>query len=324
LQEFIPAEYGDPVVICGFTAFANGAIIDGFPQRVDAPGGYFSGELEFPNTDYFCFWYNIYGGPGEITVYKWTCPEGYDPHAWGVDPYADCVEGPNGITFTNDGPDGYTSQTDTGDSVEYAVYWGGLEPGEYTVEEMVPAGIGSVFVWDCYGQRTGELRPTPLTLEPFVTLDLHAGEQIICHWFNVPEDPDGKLTVIKFECSTKTWVSEVDCEVYEGGQTFDLAQWNGSAWGVIATNTTDGFGRYTWYDLEPGEYWVAEQGREWCHMSSEGLSADGNWLNVTENQETVVKVYNCTGEPGKPGKTPTKYPNTGVPAAIREDWRLAA
>jgi hypothetical protein len=59
-------------------------------------------------------------------------------------------------------------------------------------------------------------------------------------------------------------------------------------------------------------------------MTSPGLSADGNWLNVTENAETVVKVYNCTGQPGKPGKTPTKYPNTGTPPALREEWRLAA
>jgi hypothetical protein len=320
LQEEIPAEYEEPVVFCS----TDGNTYEQFPTV----NGYITyndfGMNAEGNTAFICHWFNIYGGPGEITVYKWTCPEGYDPHAWGVDPYADCTEGPNGITFTNDGPDGYTSQTDTGDSMEYAVYWGGLEPGEYTVTEQVPDGIAAVFVWDCYGQREGELRPTPLTTEPTVTLDLHAGEAIICHWFNVPENPDGTLTVIKYECSTKTWVSEVDCEIYEGGQTFDLAQWNGAAWDVIATNTTDGFGRYTWYDLEPGEYWVAEQGRDWCHMTSAGLSADGNWLNVEANAETVVKVYNCTGEPGKPGKTPTKYPNTGVPASFREAWRLAA
>ena len=220
LQEEIPADFEEPVVFCS----TDGNTYEQFPTV----NGYITyddfGMNGEGNTAFICHWFNIYGGPGEITVYKWTCPEGYDPHAWGIDPYADCVEGPNGITFTNDGPDGYSSQTDTGDSIEYAVYWGGLAPGEYTVQELVPEDIGSVFVWDCYGQRDGELRPTPLTTEPVITLDVHAGEQIICHWFNVPEDPDGTLTVIKFDCATKTCVSEVDCEVDEGGQSFDLAR----------------------------------------------------------------------------------------------------
>ncbi len=202
--------------------------------------------------------------------------------------------------------------------------FGGLEPGAYTVTEVIPEGTAFAFVWDCYGQRMGELRPTPLMVGDTLPIEVGAGESIICHWLNVPEDPYGTLTVIKFECSTQTFISEVDCEVYEGGQTFDLAQWNGSAWQVIATNTTDGWGRYTWYGLDPGEYWVAEQGRDWCSMTSTNLSDDGNWLNVYENNETVVKVYNCTGKPGKPGKTPTKYPNTGIPAIVREDWRLSA
>ena len=321
IQEYVPADYLNPVVYCS----ANDGPWEMFPVAsgywtYDAFGSQQTGQ-QFTFT---CHVFNIYGGPGEITVYKWTCPEGYDPYAWGVDPYTDCEEGPDGITFTNNGPDGYSSQTDTGDSIQYAVYWGGLEPGEYTVEEMVPDGISYVFVWDCYGQRTGQLRPTPLTTEPSVTLNLHAGESIVCQWFNVPEDPYGTVTVIKFTCATTTFVAEVDCEIYEGGQTFDLAQWTGSAWQVIATNTTDGFGRYSWYGLEPGEYWVAEVGQDWCRMTSPNLSDDGNWLNVDENSETVVKVYNCTGTPGKPGKTPTKYPNTGVPASSREDWRLAA
>ena len=49
-----------------------------------------------------------------------------------------------------------------------------------------------------HGPSAGELRPTPLTTEPSVTLDVHAGESIICHWFNVPEDlaPD-ELTAAK-------------------------------------------------------------------------------------------------------------------------------
>ena len=324
LQEQIPGGYGDPVVICGFTAFSNGAVIDGFPQRVESVGGYVGLTLELPQTSYFCFWYDIPAGPGDITIHKWACPPGYDPYAWEANPELECTEGVNGVTFEAAGPNGYQSQSVTGDAIEFGVQFGSLEPGSYTVTEVLPAGTAWSFVWNCYGQRMGELRPTPLTVGNTLSIDVAAGESIVCQWFNVPEDPYGTVTVIKFTCATTTFVAEVDCEIYEGGQTFDLAQWTGSAWQVIATNTTDGFGRYSWSGLEPGEYWVAEVGQDWCRMTSPNLSDDGNWLNVYENSETVVKVYNCTGTPGKPGKTPTKYPNTGVPASSREDWRLAA
>ncbi len=323
IQEYIPGGYGDPVVICGMTAMVNGAIADGFPRRVEAPGGYLEAEIGLPNTDYFCFWYNIPAGPGEITIFKYICPEGYDVDAWDADPTEDCTEGTNGVTFTLNGM-GYASQSDTGDRVQYAVYFGGLEPGPYTVTESVPVNTQYAFVWDCYGQRMGELRPTPLSMGDTLDIDVGAGESISCYWYNVPRfDPEyGRITVYKYECGTATFVSEVDCERYEGGQEFDLVWWNGDAWEYADTRTTDGAGKILWINVPPGEYWLDEQGADWCHMTSEQLSDDGNWLNVYDDQETVVKVFNCTSEPGKPGKTPTKYPNTGIPT--REEWRLTA
>ncbi|MBA2775659.1 MAG: class F sortase [Chloroflexia bacterium] len=317
ILEHIPPEYEEPVVICGFTAFQNGAILDGFPQRVDTPGGYFEAEFTIPATSYFCNWYNIPGGPGEITVIKYTCPEGYDLNAFRAEPMEDCTELTNGVNFTliDDDPGTVDLQTMTGDSIDGAVYFGGLEPGPYTIIETVPADTWYVFVLDCYGQRMGELRPYPLEFGDTLDLHLSAGESIVCYWYNVPEwDPEfGRLTVYKLDCSTLTYVSDVDCEVYEGGKDFDLVFWNGSAWEHADTQTTDGFGKIMWFNLTPGEYWVDELGDDWCFMKSEQLSDDGNWLNVYDNQETVVVVYNCGGkDPGTPGKTPTKYPDTGV------------
>ncbi len=111
-------------------------------------------------------------------------------------------------------------------------------------------------------------------------------------------------------------MTTVDCEIFEDGQTFDLVWWNGEAWECHSTQATDGVGRTTFVDLTPGEYWLDEHDREWCGMTSDEISDDGNWLNVSDGGETVVEIYNCGGEPGaqgKPGETPTKYPNTGVP-----------
>ncbi len=325
VQEYIPDGYGEPVVFCGVVSSTGGAPLDAVAKWVDATSGYHASTFGYTGTLYLCYWYNIPGEHGDLTILKHTCPEGYDPHAWNADPKADCAEGPNGVVFTATGPNGYQQQSATGDSVQYGVRFGDLEPGSYTIAEQVPEGIGLVFVWDCYGQMMGELRPTPLSIGETLTIEIGADEAITCHWYNVPHDPDGKLTVIKYTCATQFYVSEVDCEVYEGGQGFDLAWWNGDAWEIIANGTTGGDGRYAWTGLDAGEYWLDERDREWCQMTSEQLSDDGNWLNVHEGEETIVKVYNCASDPaeqGKPGPIPTKYPNTGVP--LREDWRLTA
>lgn len=314
IQEYIPQEYGEPIVFCGFTAMVDGAIADGFPVRVEAPGGYYEADLELPNTSYFCQWYNVPGEPGEITIYKYTCPEGYDLYAWGANPMDDCREGTNDVTFNLEG-EGYDSQSDTGDSVDYAVTFGGLEPGTYTAVESVPPDTQYVFVLDCYGQKVGKLRPYPLSMGDTLEIELGAGESIECYWYNVPEYDEGRLTVYKYACSTQTYTSDVDCEVYEDGKTFDLVMWNGDEWEYADTGTTDGGGMTTWGGIDPGEYWLDEQDGEWCHMKSEQLSDDGNWINVDDGQETIVTVYNCSSDPGdkgKPGKTPTKYPNTGL------------
>jgi hypothetical protein len=324
IQEHLPYEYDEPVVICGFTAMVDGAILDGFPQRVESPGGYVEFEFEYPGTDYFCDWYNIPGGPGEITIYKYTCPEGYDLYAWDANPTEDCTEKTDGIEYTlvDEDPGTVDLQSSTGDAIDGAVNFGSLAPGPYTVIETVPADTEYVFVLDCYGQDRGALRPYPLSMGDTLDINVGAGESIECYWYNVPGyDPDyGRITVYKYECSTKTYVSDVDCEVYEDGQGFDLVQWDGDSWEYVDTKTTDGAGKAMWINVESGEYWLDEHDGDRCHIASEQMSDDGNWINVYDNQETVVRVYNCSDTPGKPGKTPTKYPNTGVPSIV-EPWR---
>lgn len=317
LQEYIPTEYGEPIVFCGFTAFYDGAVYDGLPVRVEAPGGYYESELEIPNTSYFCNWYNVPGEPGEITIYKYTCPEGYDLHAWDADPREDCPDATNGVNFTltDEDPGTVDLQTMTGDSIDGAVYYGGLEPGPYTVIETVPPDTLYVFTLDCYGEKIGELRPYPLSMGDTLDIDLGAGESIVCYWYNVPDYDEGRLTVYKYACSTEAYVSDVDCEIYEDGKAFDLVMWNGDEWEYVATKTTDGGGMVTWGGIDPGEYWLDEQDGDWCHLTSEQLSDDGNWIDVADGEETIVNIYNCSTDPGdkgKPGKTPTKYPNTGV------------
>ncbi len=316
IQEHIPTGYDEPVVFCA----SVGETMLTLAGRVETHGGYLEASLTADAKTYSCSWYNIPAGPNSITIYKYTCPAGYDPSTWGVNPEVDCEEGPNGITFSVAGA-ATGIQSDTGDAIPYAVQFGELPNGTYTVTEEVPEGIASTFVWDCTGQRMGELRPTPLATGPTLQLTLDGSEDAVCRWYNVPEDEQGRLTIYKYVCSTATYISDADCEIEEKGQGFDLVIWNGDAWEFADTQTTDGGGTISWEGIVPGQYWLDEHDTDWCQMTSEQISDDGNWLNVDAGQETVVKVYNCGGEPGKPGKTPMKYPNTGVPPA-RDDWRV--
>ena len=320
LQERIPDDYGQPIVFCKFVPY-NTPLVEPAGNRVDATNGYVPFFFDGPGQRFVCYWFNVPGGPGEVTVHKYTCPEGYDLYAAGADPEVDCTTRTNGITFSLEGPGEHPDSAITGDPLDGTIRFDKLEHGTYVITEAVPENTQYVFVLNCYGQIQGELRPYPLSTGNVLTIDVGAGEKITCNWYNVPRYERGRLTVYKYACSTRTWVSDVDCEIYEDGKTFDLVVWNGEAWEYHSTGTTDGVGQYTWVDLTPGEYWLDEHDTDWCRMTSDQISADGNWLNVADQQDTVVKVYNCTGEPGKPGKTPTKYPNTGVPPVMLPDQR---
>lgn len=311
IQEHIPKEYGEPIVYC----FAGSDISLAVFGRMDAPGGHLESGLTAANTLYTCHWYNVPGGPGEVTVHKYTCPPGYDLHAAGADPMADCPSRTNGVPFTIQA-EGFQAQGTTGDAGEGAVTFGDLTHGPYTVTETMPSGTASAFVLDCTGGKLGAIRPYPLSTGDTLDIEVGAGEKIECYWYNVPEYEEGRLTVVKYQCSTPTYISDVDCQIYENGQDFDLMFWNGDEWEYHSTRTTDGVGRTTFVDLTPGEYWLDEHERDWCHLASSEISGDGNWLNVSDAGETVVSVYNCGTEPGaqgKPSTTPAKYPDTGVP-----------
>ncbi len=136
LDEEIPSGYGDPIVFCGFSAYHDGAVYDGFPVRYeDVIDGAVELDIEIPNSEFFCWYFNIPEYDTSITIYKWLCPENFDLYSSAKD---ECTEPLNGVEFTIDGPDGYSSQSLTGDSIPYAVYFGGLEEGYYEIEETLP------------------------------------------------------------------------------------------------------------------------------------------------------------------------------------------
>ncbi len=444
LSESVPEGYGDALWWCGYVGYEGGAVYDGFPQKVDAPGGVYEGSIDFDVTYYFCYvfnfpdydreitvykwwcppdwspdsdsyqdwkkacsaplsgvsfnlswdggsswkntnlsgraswygydpdeytlteqylpgyeapyvfcsldasyedgaayaenytWYdvsnrsvskdlgdyqeykwtchffNIEKGPGDITVYKWNCPPGYDPHAWNADPTRDCSQARNDVDFVLDRPTGPNVIRTTGDDGNGAVFFGDLDPGYYVVTEKVPSDTEYVFIWDCYGGDIPAVHPTPLQWGKTLNLKVAGGDHIVCHWYNVPYPEDGWVTLYKYQCWTKTYTSDVDCEIYEFGASFELSAAEGGA--SQGTGTTNSGGTYTWSGLDEGAYDLEEISHQPCKITSTKVSEDGDvWVDA--GKETIVKVYNCAPPGEKPtpgGKVPTKYPNTGV------------
>lgn len=156
-------------------------------------------------------------------------------------------------------------------------------------------------------------------------IDIHAGEHLTCDWYNVPETEGGKLTVIKYICSTEIFVSELECEIYEDGATFDLLFWNtdDGIWEVVDTQTTDGSGMIVWPELPAGDYQLDEHDGAWCHFTTTPVFGPGEVFSVFEGDETIVEVFNC--DSGWTTTTiPEKYPNTGAEPTETESLPITA
>ncbi len=319
VKEMVPPGYSpNPYVIC---QVQNAVSLEAIPPTIN---GVWNTTIPHGGTTIVCNWYNYYLGNGEITVYKWTCPEGYDRHAWGADPMTDCTQATNGVTFKLDQPDpGVDLFSDTGDSINGAVYFGGLTPGNYVLSEMLaPGTMQDVFVWQCFGLNTSSVQPYPLSVGQDLSFKIAGGDKIVCHWFNVPYPQYGWMVVSKYNCTTEKYVSDVYCYTNQTGQEFNLQMWNGSSFVTVQSGTTDVSGKVTFNNLEAGDYKLVEPNKQACLMKSSNITAGDN-IGVKVGEGTTVYVYNCqTPPPPQTGKTPTKYPNTGVgPAAESQEQR---
>jgi len=317
LAETIPAGYGEPTVWCVDYPVAAADPIDYVWFPVATVGGA-TGSLVPEQHEPFifgCTFFNHEGGDDgydtSLTLHKWTCPPGFDPTALWAEPLLDCTVATDGVEFSifNE-PTAQSHVAVTGDGGTGTVAFTDLMPGEWVVSETVPAGTMKVFILPCTGFAQQPLQPVLLE-GPDLNVTMYDGDHVICNWFNVPEGDGGTVDLTKYICATETFVAEVDCQIEEGGVTFDLIDQDGN---VVATATTDGTGRITWSGLAAGDYWLAEHGQTWCRIQASPAEG-GDTFGVNPGAVSMVKVWNCGAEPGKPGDTPSTFPNTGVPTA---------
>ena len=118
-----------------------------------------------------------------ITVYAWDCPAGAPVLTSAGS--GDCVEPFNGLTFTAAGPDAYGSQTDTGDSIPGAVYFGGIPPGTYTLT-AANGEIGDPAV-----VCNDEVDFAP---DAILSIELADGDTLVCDWYTTSGGPTDTRT----------------------------------------------------------------------------------------------------------------------------------
>ncbi len=308
VTETIPSGYGEPSIYCSSelprTKSGQGS------NAIEIVGATVTTEL-VEGQWMICHWVNLPHDDSSITIYKYTCVEGFDIHADGADPALDCQEYANGVYFDLTDSYGTVTTKITGALQLGHAYWGELAPGDYVVAEQVPAGTGLVFVLECTGGDEW-IQNTPLSVGSDLSIHLDEGQNIVCHWFNVPVPEWGSVTVIKYACDSLHFIAPHYCEIYEEGAQFELLQWSGGSSTVAESGTTSSAGTLTWNALDAGFYELEEIGRTWCYAETDRPAADGTLL-VEKGESTTVWVYNC--DVTATTKSPVTYPNTGAGGA---------
>ena len=318
LYETVPAGFSDPVVYCkwgGYTDDGNGGqiAVDGIVQRVDTPQNEINWDTTYTNFGMDCNWYNNPTDWQSVTVYKYTCPAGYDLS----NPQTDCTQLTDDVDF-HLLPEGQ-AQLDgtTGDAGLGTVAFNDVPTGNLKLWEDVPSGTTSAYVtcqwFDANGPYIYQQYPSLTVWDGAPignSIDFAVAEhdQVVCQWYNVPDKTwyGGDLTIYKYWCSTSV-VSEDACEL-GAGVKFVVTATDGSSSPILTETGPGGF--VDVIGLPAGSYTVSEKDYEWCKAVSTNVDADGNVV-VEEGQETILTVFNCTDKPTK--NPPVKqFPNTGA------------
>jgi hypothetical protein len=143
-------------------------------------------------------------GNASLEVHQAVCPAGYD----GDNFFEDCHgSGAAGYVFALDGPDGRREATtvvenDPGPGV---VRFEDPAGGTYALSETPPPGVSATpFRVFCFRAETDE--PIPATPEgDGVSLEVTAGDTLICDWFDLPPAPIVGPPAGKGACKRGGW-----------------------------------------------------------------------------------------------------------------------
>jgi uncharacterized protein YraI len=258
-------------------------------------------QLTAENPNAVCLWFNspedLSGETGQISLTKYVCPAGTTSNYW-----QKCSPTPlQGATFHLNGPgenDGSAVTPANG-----TVVFGDLPAGNYTIQEVPPAGVNvAVYVVACQAGGAAYKFTYDDSNGMKIKLNLPIGGEVHCNWYNVrkttPIEPPpvsggkGTITVHKFLCTGKAvsqydW--ENDCLVQTSPEGFALANVSGTR---LAQGTTSANGIITFTGLANGTYKLDETTGDWCHAEADYVDAAGNVI-VKNGGNTNVYIYNC-------------------------------
>jgi hypothetical protein len=228
-------------------------------HQAAAPFTYIQGGIEVEleaGAQVICDWYNIPDAPmgASVEVIKTTCPIGFNPEGKGYVDFANaCTSLTDGVGFELTPEGGETLFGETGENGAGSVLFPGLAGGVYQIFEDIPLSYVTPYA---FCGTVGEL-PVAQTLDGASTyVDIDApGQELICSWFNVPQDHSGLLgsvTFTKFHCPPGTtgnyW------EACSGnplaGATFEATGPNGS----LGSQVTGAEGVAVFADLPAASY----------------------------------------------------------------------
>src|SRR5690606_26804603 len=197
--------FGDPMRYCQpLNPLQNG--VGPYPWETLARGASITVN-PYPGDDIQCFYYNIPYEYGDVTIYKYRCPDGAMPD-WTYAAYsAECTSPMPDVTFSLaasvDGQGFQPQDTDANGMVR----WEDVPGGPISITETVPPGYDPHPFVAC--------RVTPLTQQPpilmaigedwtpvnsingVINLALEYGVDLECHFFNRYLG-DGEITVYKY------------------------------------------------------------------------------------------------------------------------------
>jgi len=201
LAETIPAGFNNPAVFCDVEDALGNDLLSQILQPTVTQGAWTIDNIPADAGMIFCDVFNFPtdSDGGSIIVIKYECPADFDFTTG--DPLADCGALLNGVQFNTTSLGGYAAQTNTGDSINGAVMFGGLQADEYSVVETLPANMTQAWWWSCSSDT--------VDLSGFVPEDHSDGsgfvysladnEDLVCRVYNAPSN-DGHVTVHKWEC----------------------------------------------------------------------------------------------------------------------------
>lgn len=206
-----------------------------------------------PGYSLICYWFNKPYAPtdyGDITIYKYNCPSGYDQSS-ATKEYLEsiCTEDGAGIDFElyYESDPARTESTGQDESVS----WDQAAAGGYRIRELVPSGyrIAGVYCMAApHSGPEGTYDEIPVTSDNEIWYDLPYGYSLNCYWFNAPDDY-GTIKIHKYSCPDTYDTSyagyndlKTNCTTKHANVEFGYAE-NG---GGPSLQITDANGDLTW------------------------------------------------------------------------------